>query len=107
MLSIPRRDYVDRLLADRLLSRGKSRLVDERPEHAGDLQLAAKCLRALSRSFNHADLITINGDTVRPGPTMLRRMTVLVIDEENRQVTPDLATMITATEEAAAAVTGG
>ena len=42
-------------LADRLLSRGLSKLSDDRPEHAGDLRLAAKVIRAMARSFGHAD----------------------------------------------------
>jgi hypothetical protein len=50
-------------LADRLLSRGSSKLSDDRPEHAGDLRLAAKVLRAMARSFGYADVVTLeNGN---------------------------------------------
>ena len=50
-------------LADRLLSRGLSKLSDDRPEHAGDLRLAAKVIRAMARSFGHADVVTLeNGN---------------------------------------------
>ena len=52
-----------RSLADRLSSRGLSKLSDDRPEHAGDLRLAAKALRAMARSFGHADIVTLeNGN---------------------------------------------
>ena len=47
------------LLADRLLSRGLSELSNERPEHAGDLRLAAKVIRAMARSFARADVVTL------------------------------------------------
>jgi hypothetical protein len=46
-------------LADRLLSRGVSKLSDDRPEHAGDLRLAAKVIRAMAQHFNSTDVITI------------------------------------------------
>jgi hypothetical protein len=50
-------------LADRLLSRGLSKLSDDRPEHAGDLRLAAKVIRAMARSFGQADVVTLeNGN---------------------------------------------
>ena len=50
-------------LADRLLSRGLSKLSDDRPEHAGDLRLAAKVIRAMARSFGHADVVALeNGN---------------------------------------------
>jgi hypothetical protein len=50
-------------LADRLLSRGVSKLSDDRPEHAGDLRLAARVLRAMARSFGHTDVVTLeNGN---------------------------------------------
>ena len=50
-------------LADRLLSRGVSKLSDDRPEHAGDLRLAARALRAMARSFGRADIVTLeNGN---------------------------------------------
>jgi hypothetical protein len=50
-------------LADRLLNRGLSKLSDDRPEHADDLRLAAKVIRAMARSFGHADIITLeNGN---------------------------------------------
>ena len=58
-------DYVIRPcgMADRLLSRGLSKLSDDRPEHAGDLRLAAKVIRAMARSFGHADVVTLeNGN---------------------------------------------
>ena len=45
-------------LADRLLSRGVSKLSDDRPEHAGDLRLAAKVIRAMAQHFNSTDVIT-------------------------------------------------
>ena len=48
-----------RSLADRLLSRGVSKLSDDRPEHAGDLRLAAKVIRAMARSFGHADVVIL------------------------------------------------
>jgi len=52
-----------RSLADRLSSRGSSRLSDDRPQHAGDLRLAAKVIRAMARSFGHADVVTLeNGN---------------------------------------------
>ena len=52
-----------RSLADRLLSRGLSKLSDDRSEHAGDLRLAAKVIRAMARSFGHADVVTLeNGN---------------------------------------------
>jgi hypothetical protein len=45
------------------LNRGLSKLSDDRPEHAGDLRLAAKVLRAMARSFGHADVVTLeNGN---------------------------------------------
>jgi hypothetical protein len=46
-------------LADRLSSRGLSKLSEERPEHAGDLRLAARVIRAMARSFAHADVGTL------------------------------------------------
>ena len=50
-------------LAERLLSRGVSKLSDDRPEHAGHLRLAAKVIRAMARSFGHADVVTLeNGN---------------------------------------------
>ena len=50
-------------LADRLLSRGLSNPSDDRPEHAADLRLAAKVIRAMARSFGHADVVTLeNGN---------------------------------------------
>ncbi len=50
-------------LAERLLSRGVSKLSDDRPEHAGDLRLAAKVIRAMARSFGRTDVVTIeNGN---------------------------------------------
>ncbi len=50
-------------LADRLSSRGTSKLSDDRPEHAGDLRLAAKALRAMARSFAPLDVVTLeNGN---------------------------------------------
>ena len=52
-----------RSLADRLLSRGVSKLSDDRPEQAGDLRLAAKVIRAMARSFGHADVVILeNGN---------------------------------------------
>jgi hypothetical protein len=40
-----------------------SKLSDDRPEHAGDLRLAAKVIRAMARSFAHADVVTLeNGN---------------------------------------------
>jgi hypothetical protein len=51
------------LLADRLLSHGLSKLSNDRPEHAGDLRLAAKVIRAMARSFGHTDVVTLeNGN---------------------------------------------
>jgi hypothetical protein len=51
-------------LADRLLSRGSTKLLDDRPEQQGDMRLAATVIRALARSFNSADIISIeNGQT--------------------------------------------
>jgi hypothetical protein len=47
-----------RRLADRLFSRGVTKMISE-PEQQGDLRLAANVLRALVRSFNHADIVTI------------------------------------------------
>ena len=45
-------------LADRLLNRGLSVLSTE-PEQQRDLRTASRVIRALARSFNHADVITI------------------------------------------------
>ncbi len=50
------------LLADRLLSRGVSKFGGDSPEQQRDLVTAAKVIRALARSFNHGDAVTINGD---------------------------------------------
>ena len=77
------------------------------------LRTAAKCLRALARSFNHGDTVTINGDDgavvrddARPRPAMLRTMTCLIIDEDDVVITRDMALMICTTVEAAAAAGG-
>ncbi len=47
-------------LADRLLSRGVTRLTDA-PEQQNDLRLAARVIRSLVRSFAPSDIVTING----------------------------------------------
>jgi hypothetical protein len=50
-------------LADRLLSRGISKLAHGTPEQRRDLITASRVIRALLRSFNHGDAVTIeNGD---------------------------------------------
>jgi len=52
-----------RSLAERLSSRDSSKLSDDRSEQAGDLQLAAKVIRAMARSFGNADVVTLeNGN---------------------------------------------
>jgi hypothetical protein len=48
-------------LANRLMNRGATRLTDQ-PEQQNDLRLAARVIRALVRSFNHADVVAVNGD---------------------------------------------
>ena len=47
-------------LADRLLSRGVSRLGPDLPEQRHDMRLAAAWLRALARSFNGRDKVDID-----------------------------------------------
>ena len=46
-------------LADRLLSRGVSAFGNANPEQQRDLELAAKCLRALARSFSPGDVVKL------------------------------------------------
>jgi len=49
-------------LADRLLSRGVTKLSNQEPEQQSDLRLAAKVIRALARNVNHSDVVTLEGD---------------------------------------------
>jgi hypothetical protein len=42
-------------------------MLDDRPEHRGDMRLAATVIRALARSFNSADVVTLDNG----GPTTL------------------------------------
>jgi hypothetical protein len=93
-------------LADRLHARGTSVLTAQ-PEVASDMTIAARAIRSMAKQFNHGDVVTINGDITRSGPTMLRRMTVLVVDEVNEPITADMAVMIATTVEADAAAGGG
>jgi len=46
-------------LADRLLSRGLTKLSTETEHQQRDLKLASRVIRALARSFNRADVITV------------------------------------------------
>jgi hypothetical protein len=46
-------------LADRLAARGRTVLTGA-PEQQGDLRLAAKALRALTRAFNRYDVLTLD-----------------------------------------------
>ncbi len=48
-------------LADRLLSRGVTKLTDA-PEQQNDLRLAARVIRTLLRSFSSSDVVSINGN---------------------------------------------
>ena len=48
-------------LATRLESRGVTKLSDQ-PEQQADLRLAAKVLRAMAKSFNRGDTVTLDGD---------------------------------------------
>jgi hypothetical protein len=50
-------------LADKLLSDdGLGTLAAVAPDHSCDVWLAANCLRAMARSFNGSDAVTINGE---------------------------------------------
>ena len=50
-------------LADRLQSRGVSKLSGTEPEQQRDLRTAAKIIRELLRNVNRSDVVTIdNGD---------------------------------------------
>lgn len=46
-------------LADRLAARGRTVLTGT-PEQQGDLRLAAKALRALTRAYNRYDVLTLD-----------------------------------------------
>jgi hypothetical protein len=48
-----------RSLAGRQAARGRKVLTDV-PEHQGDLRLAAKALRAMTRAFNRYDILRLN-----------------------------------------------
>ena len=86
-------------LADRLLSRGSTKLLDDKPEQQGDMRLAAHALRALSRSFNHADLVALDS-----GPTTF---TVDELGELAGRLATRSADMVTASRLISALITTG
>jgi len=93
-------------LCDRLEALAKSRLMAATPELQNDIRIAAFVLRrALMIGFPVSpidlDATAAAADALLP-VAMLRKMTVLVIDEENQPMTPAMVAMIVRTVTAAA-----
>jgi len=94
-------------LCDRLDARATSRLMNGTPELQRDLHVAVVVLRrALAIGFpirpNDLDETADTADTLRPAAAMLRQMTVLIIEESNLPIVPDMAAMIVRTVQTAA-----
>jgi len=93
-------------LCDRLEARARSRLSTLEPEACRDMSLAALILRrALAIGFPVSPIDLNETAATADALTrvaMLRKMTVLIVDEENQAMTPAMAATIARTVAAVA-----